>query len=176
MKKIAILRGINVGGRRKLPMAELKELCAELGLTDVRTYIQSGNIIFSSPISGKDLEVVLENAIISRFGFDVPVIIRTAEELQHSVEKNPFYSPKADITALHLTLLKDFPADEDVSCLELPEGISDRFVLQDKDVFIFCAGKYHKTKLSNAFFEKKLKVRTTTRNWKTILKLIELSA
>ncbi|MDT0689150.1 DUF1697 domain-containing protein [Salegentibacter sp. F188] len=173
--KIAILRGINVGGKRKILMADLKNLCGELGITNVQTYIQSGNIIFRATDPSVDLENKLETAISEKFGFEVPVIVRTSEELQELVDQNPFYSLTTDINKLHLTFLKEKPAQENIQQTESFDYKPDRFKIQNKDVFIYCEGKYHQSKLTNNFFEKKLKTGATTRNWKTVLKLLELS-
>ncbi|MGB5653915.1 MAG: DUF1697 domain-containing protein [Robiginitalea sp.] len=174
-KKIAILRGINVGGKRKILMADLKALCQNLGWANVVTYIQSGNLIFDSKKQNPELEQTLEKAISYNYGFDVPVIIRNANELQTSIGRNSFFDKDADITQLHLTFLKENPTSENVEKTKTYNFEPDRFEIVEKDVFICCAGKYHQSKLTNNFFEKKLKVGATTRNWKTVLKLQELS-
>ena len=174
-KKIAILRGINVGGKRKILMADLKALCQKLGWINVVTYIQSGNLIFDSEKQNSQLENTLEKAISSRYGFDVPVIIRNADELQTSIGNNSFAAGDTDITKLHLTFLKEKPSEENVEKIKTYNYEPDKFEIEEKHVFIYCAGKYHQTKLTNNFFENKLKVGATTRNWKTILKLQELS-
>lgn len=173
--KIAILRGINVGGKRKILMADLKALCEELGLEQIKTYIQSGNVIFNSKKENTELEDLLENAIAEKFGFIVPVIVRNSSEFETSISKNPFFKKNADINRLHLTFLKEKPKNEYLEKVLSYHSDPDKFKIDEKEVFIFCEGKYHKTKLNNNFFEKKLKVGVTTRNWKTILKLIELS-
>jgi uncharacterized protein (DUF1697 family) len=173
--KIAILRGINVGGKRKMLMADLKALCENLGWKEVRTYIQSGNIIFKSEAENQGLEQSLEKAILDEFGFDVPVIVRNVEEFQASIEKNPFYNQEADINKLHLTFLKEKPLEEDLKQIRVHSFEPDKFTIDNQDAFIYCEGKYHESKLTNNFFEKKLKVGATTRNWKTVLKLLELS-
>ena len=174
-KKIAILRGINVGGKRKILMADLKVMCQKLGWANVVTYIQSGNLIFDSEKQNSELEITLEKAISSRYGFDVPVIIRNARELQTSIGNNSFAAGDTDITKLHLTFLKEKPSDENVEKIKTYNYDPDKFEIEEKEVFIYCAGKYHQTKLTNNFFENKLKVGATTRNWKTVLKLQELS-
>lgn len=173
--KIAILRGINVGGRRKILMADLKSLCEKLGWKDLKSYIQSGNLIFNSTKQNSELELELETAIGENYGFDVPVIVRDSEELQTSISNNPFYRDDADINQLYLTFLKHSPDAENVRNLAKMSYKPDKFEIMDKDVFVFCEGKYHQSKLSNAFFEKKLGVGATTRNWKTVLKLVELA-
>jgi uncharacterized protein (DUF1697 family) len=177
-QKIAILRGINVGGHRKILMVDLKKTFMNLGFTDIITYIQSGNVIFNidGEISYIDLSEKIEKAISKKYGFDVPVIIRTADELENVISINPFLQEdEVNIDRLFLTFLKDKPLEENREKTESYDFSPDRFVIDDKHVFIFCEGKYHKTKLSNNFFESKLKTSATSRNWKTVLKLRELS-
>ncbi len=122
-----------------------------------------------------NIEKELEKAISDKYGFEVPVIVRNKKELETSVKNNPFFDENADINYLYLTFLKEVPSKENIEKTLTYNYEPDRFVIIDKDVFIYCEGKYHKTKLNNNFFEKKLKVGATTRNWKTILKLLELS-
>ena len=176
VNKIVILRGINVGGKRKLLMADLKLMMKDLGHTDILTYIQSGNIIFKSNAENKVLEEQIEKAIRNKFGFDVPVIIRTPKELENSIRKNPFYNTYSDIDNLYFTFLKEKPNKAHKQHTETYNYEPDKFVIEQKDVFIFCEGKYHQSKLSNNFFEKKLNVGATTRNCKTVLKLMELAS
>ena len=174
-KRIAILRGINVGGKRKILMADLISMCEKLRLKNVKAYIQSGNLIFNSDRKNAKLENDLEKAIAKKFGFGVPVIVRTEKELENSISNNPFFAKDTDITQLHLTFLKEKPNKENLEKILRFNYAPDKFEIDNKDAFIFCAGKYHKSKLTNNFFEKQLKVGATTRNWKTVLKLFELS-
>ncbi len=175
-KRIAILRGINVGGKRKLPMADLKALLTQLNFSNVITYIQSGNVVFDTEqdLSDEALSQLLEKDIANTFQLDVPVIIRSPEALKSAVETNPFLKD-ADIAQLHLTFLSTEPANNLAQEIATIDFAPDQFHIQGNDVFIQCEGKYHQTKLSNTFFEKKLKVKATTRNWKTVMKLLELS-
>lgn len=173
-RKIAILRGINVGGKRNVLMAELKFICEKLGWTNVQTYIQSGNLIFNSDKPCSELENDLEKMMTDKFEFYVPVIVRTAKELEVCIEKNPFLN-NSTIEQLYLTFLKETPTSESVKIIKNYKCNPDQFKIEDKDVFVFCAGKYHQSKLTNNFFEKKLSTEATTRNWKTVVKLIELS-
>ncbi|MEL4307606.1 DUF1697 domain-containing protein [Joostella sp. CR20] len=173
-KKIAILRGINVGGKRKIIMHDLKSMCEQLGLEDVKTYIQSGNLIFKSDKPNSQLENILEKAITEKYGFDVPVIVRTEKELDNSINNNPFIDKDTDVKQLHLTFLKEKPDIENFQKALTFNAEPDKFKIDNKDAYIFCSGKYHQSKLTNIFFEKHLKVRATTRNWKTVLKLLQL--
>jgi len=176
-KKIAILRGINVSGKRRILMADLKSMFKDMGFSNISTYIQSGNVIFDSKEGSDNLELSrkIESAIAKKFDFNVPVIIRTPKELELIINKNPFYKDDIEITHLHLTFLNEKPTKENQELIETYHFEPDKFVIDGKDVFIYCAEKYHQSKLINNFFEKKLKMNTTTRNWKTVLKLCELS-
>lgn len=156
-------------------MADLKLMCEKLGLKNVRTYIQSGNLIFNSDKPNSELENDLEKAITEKYGFDVPVIVRTEKELENVINSNPFSNKDVDINQLHLTFLKEKPTKENLEKILTFNYEPDKFKIEDKDAYLFCAGKYHKSKLTNNFFEKQLKVGATTRNWKTIMKLSELS-
>ena len=177
MRYISILRGINVGGNRKILMKDLKVLFEKMGFSKVETYIQSGNVIFESDLklSNIDLEVKIQQAIAETFGFDVPVIVRTTYEWAKSIVNNPFWKEKdADIDRLHLTCLKEVPSPELIEKIKLFQFLPDRYEIIGKDVFILCAAGYGTSKLTNPFFESKLKVPATTRNWKTVLKLHEI--
>ncbi len=177
MRYISILRGINVGGNRKIRMADLKVMFESLGFSNVRTYIQSGNVIFESDqmLSTTDLEKNIQQSISESFGFDVPVIVRTEEEMAKSIANNPFWKEKdADIDRLHLTFLKDLPVSEKLEKISSLAFPPDKFEIIGRDVFIFCSAGYSDSKLTNQFFESKLGVQATTRNWKTVMKLHEL--
>ncbi len=177
VKYISILRGINVGGNRKILMKDLKVLFEKHGFVNVETYIQSGNVIFESDqkLSNADLEKNIQQLIATTFGFDVPVIVRTAEEWTETVASNPFWKEKdADIEKLHLTILKEEPSSELVQKIQVLDFLPDRFEIKGRDVFIYCENGYGRTKITNDFFEKKLKIPATTRNWKTVLKLHEM--
>jgi len=176
-KYITILRGINVGGARKVPMANLKVACEKSGFRNVQTYIQSGNVIFESDKkeSNANLEQRIQESITETFGFDVPVIVRTAEEWTESIANNPFWKEKdADIDRLHLTFLKDLPDPEKLERINTFAFPPDKFEIIGKDVFVFCSAGYSDSKFTNQCFESKLGVQTTTRNWKTVMKLNEM--
>jgi len=177
VRYIAILRGINVGTGRKVPMADLKKLCDNMGLQNVQTYIQSGNVVFEmpQPKSVSELETRLQQAFTEAFGFDIPVFIRTDREWAESIAQNPFLKEEnVDIDRLHLTCLKEIPSQELVAKTKMFQYLPDRYEIIGKDVFIFCAAGYGTSKLVNSFFESKLKTPATTRNWKTVMKLHEM--
>ncbi|MFD2826601.1 DUF1697 domain-containing protein [Leeuwenhoekiella polynyae] len=171
---IGLLRGINVGGHRKVPMATLRQLMSDLNFKEVKTYIQSGNIIFLSDEKHTETQLakIISNAILEEFGFEVPVVVKTADAIKKAVEVNPFSAEP--IENLHLTFLSEIPKPEDVAALDQNSFAPDQFIISTSYAYLTIPGKYHKTKISNAFFEKKLNLTATTRNWKTALKLIEL--
>ena len=175
---ISILRGINVGGHNKVDMAGLKTMYQELGFKEIISYIQSGNIIFQSDphLPPNDLAKVIKEAILSKFKLTVPVIIRSIDEMQKVIEKNPFLK-MADIDAekLHVTFLAEEPVSEKVQLIAEADYSPDRFIIVDREVFLNCPSGYGNTKLNNTFFESKLKTAATTRNWKTVNKLFELA-
>lgn len=175
--KIAILRGINVGGKRKILMADLKILMQDLGYENIKTNIQSGNMIFETgeKQQNEQLAEKIESAILKQFDFQVPVLVLSKNEIESAIANNPFYTAEADINKLHLTFLDKIPERDKQEQLETVNYNPDQFKIIGKNVFIYCDGSYHKSKLTNNFFEKKLKVKATTRNWKTVLKLWELS-
>lgn len=177
-KQIAILRGINVGGRRKILMWDLKELFLKLGFSNIQTYIQSGNIIFETSDSGSNIIIAneIEETIQKKYDFQVPVIVLSSNEFHDAISDNPFLKEKRiEIDRLHLTFLKELPSDEKLQKIKTVDVTPDQFEIKNKNVFIYCSDKYSKSKLTNAFFENKLKVSATTRNWKTVMKLAELS-
>lgn len=183
MKYISILRGINVAGQRKILMNDLKELYQNLGFERVQTYIQSGNVIFETHLENKEeISTQLEKAIFENYNFEVCVIIRTKEELLYIQSSNPFFSPSQTTEEkqqlinnnLYFTFLKDIPTPESSNSIEKIKFLPDRFEIINDAIFILYAEKYSNSKLTNNFFEKKLKTKATTRNWKTIEKLTEL--
>jgi len=175
---ISILRGINVGGKKKIIMAELAKLYEELKFLNVTTYIQSGNVIFNSDsnISNKSISELIVNAIVKKYAFDVPVLVRAIDEFENIIKLNPFISQKdIDLEKLHVTFLEDEPAKEKAEKIKSLDFSPDKFILSGKEIYLYCPVDYGSTKLSNNFFETKLKVKATTRNWKTVSKLLELA-
>jgi uncharacterized protein (DUF1697 family) len=172
---IALLRGINVSGHKKIKMPELKVMFEELGFTNVRTYIQSGNVVFESE-TAEDLESKISAKIQALFGFEVSVICRTSEEMEDVIKRNPFaemvgFEPEK----LYVTFLQEAPAEEKLATLQALSFEPEMYTVSGREVFVYCFNGYGNTKLDNALFEKKLKVKASTRNWRTVNKLIEMS-
>lgn len=175
---IALLRGINVGAKRKILMVDLRQLFDELGFIDVTTYIQSGNVLFNTDQTktNKEIATEIEQAIAAAYDFEVSVIIRTANEINKLITENPFAIPdEIEVNKHHLTLLKEAPGAEALEKIQSYDFAPDQYIIKNKDVFVYHQGRYSDTKLGNAFFEKKLKVVATTRSMKTILKLADLA-
>jgi uncharacterized protein (DUF1697 family) len=165
---VALLRGINVGGRRKIAMSDLRNVFEALGHTDVRTYIQSGNVVFTAKsASAAVVRSAIEQRLEHDFGFDVTVILRTRKELATTLKNNPF-GPEA-----HVTFLEAVPDRALVAALDPAPYTPDEFEVQGREVFLRCPNGYGRTKLNNAFFERNLAVKATTRNWKTATTLSE---
>lgn len=170
---IALLRGINVSGKNKLPMAALKSLCQALGYTQVSSYIQSGNVILQANNPSKEIAKSLSQAIQVRFGYKVPVLVQEAVFFSQVVAQNPFQD--CDPKTLHVTLLAGEGSGAKLTNLAPDIGGKDRFVVRDNVVYVHCPNGYGRTVLNNGFFEAKTGASATTRNWKTICKLIELT-
>jgi len=176
---ISILRGINVSGQKKILMADLKALFEKLMFKNVTTYIQSGNVVFKSKAELSDFELAkkIQTAIFKEYDFQVPVIIRTQQELQKIISSNPFLKEKnIHVEKLHVTFLSEIPAKDLNKSIDSLNFSPDRFYIIDKEVYLYIPNSYGETKLSNKFFENKLKVTTTTRNWKTVNKLEEIAS
>lgn len=175
MKYVSMLRGINVAGQKKIKMADLKTLYEGLGFEDVMTYIQSGNVVFQAK-DNINHQALIEQAIQDKYGFDVAVFICTQQDIKHIIEACPFgeIDLQQDGTKVLATLLSASPQDEMMASVLPFKHESESFVLDGEVAYIKCPNGYGKTKLSNVFLEKKLKVAATTRNWKTMVKLQEL--
>lgn len=170
---ISMLRGINVSGKNRISMPALKGLYESLGLKNVVTYVQSGNVVFDCTESNaSDLASTITTRIKDTLGLDVPVLLRDPACFQHILATNLYIQRNEDPTKLHITFLSDVPS---ISSPAIPSGCSDEFMLEDRELYLFCPGGYGETKLSNSFFERKLKVIATTRNWKTVNALFEIA-
>lgn len=174
---ITILRGINVSGQKMINMEALKTLMKDLGFQNIKTYIQSGNLIFEhEKVDLYELAKQIEEQILQQYGFQVTVIIRTPGDFEHIINNNPFLiTRKEDTNKLHVTFLSSEPKEEYLAKITRPENIPDEFVISGDHVFVFCPNGYGNSKISNTFFENKLKVTATTRNWKTVMKLAEMA-
>jgi uncharacterized protein (DUF1697 family) len=174
---VALLRGINVSGQKPVPMERLRGSFAAMGFHNVRTYVQSGNVVFETAADIRDaLTRKIEERIRRDFGFSVVVILRTAKELEKIVKTNPFLSEEAiDQATFHVTFLAAPPNKTALKNLETLPTSLDRFCLIGREIYLYCPDGYGKTKLSNSAFEKRLSVGATTRKWKTTTVLCEMA-
>jgi len=170
-----MLRAVNVGGTT-IKMNRLRRLFGDMGHTDVSTYIQSGNVLFTAAAAGSaDLVGAIEERIASEFGISVNAVLRSAQQLSQVVRTNPFLPLGADPAKLHVTFLASTPADSREREMAVPDVAPDDFRIIGQEVYLHCPGGYGSTKLNNAFWERRLRTGATTRNWRTVTKLLELA-
>ncbi len=169
-----MLRGINVGGQKSVKMAELEKMYASLGYGKVRTYIQSGNVVFECGENPQaSLEKTISSKIKSKFGFDVAVIVRTPADLEKIIQGNPFKGK--DEGRMYVSFLSATPSTIPTEAIGKAKGISEEYFISGKEIYMHFPDGYGRTKLSNNFFESKLKVASTTRNWNTVGRLLEIA-
>jgi uncharacterized protein (DUF1697 family) len=172
---VALLRGINVGGKSAVQMGELRSLFTSLGHSDVRTYVQSGNVVFASTEAGSHIAEGLEHRIEEVFGLQVPVLLRTAEELTEVAAGNPFLGTIDDLAKLHVVFLDDRPAPSGVAGLDPDRSPPDELAVSRREVYLRLPHGAGRTKLTVDYFERALGTRATARNWRTVTKLLELA-
>jgi uncharacterized protein (DUF1697 family) len=171
---LSLLRGINVSGQKQMKMQDLQTLYEELHFSNVATYIQSGNVVFENK-SATNLAQKIEQKIFERYSFSVPVIIVTEKELQRVVKNNPLLQEKnIDAEKLYVTLCAETPKNEFINKLLEQHFEPEQLVIVGKCVYLYCPNGYGRAKLNNNFLENKLKVTTTTRNWKTMNVLLKM--
>jgi uncharacterized protein (DUF1697 family) len=171
---IALLRGINVGGNKKIAMKDLQALVAGLGHAGVSTYIQSGNVLLRSAGAPEDVGRGIEEAIARELGLEVKVLIRSQDELAQVIEANPFL-PGADPAHLHVTFLAGAPEPAALETLAVPKNPSEEYRIIGREVYLHFPEGYGRSKLSNMLWERKLRVAATTRNWNTVMTLLRLA-
>jgi uncharacterized protein (DUF1697 family) len=158
-------------------MNALREVYAALNFKNIETYIQSGNVVFQSGASDvHELENKISKKLLKIFSAQIPVLVLELGELKKIVKNNPFVNKRTeDPKALLVTFLSDAPNKEDLTSIQDKTYAPDEFIVSGKTVYLFCPKGYGNTKLTNTFFEKKLKVMATARNWKTVLELVNMA-
>jgi len=172
---VVLLRGVNVGGANRLAMADLRNVVAALGHTEVSTYIQSGNVVLRS--GRKDRAAMADEicaGIHAKAGLTVAAVMRTPKELRTSLAANPF-AGAPDAARTLITYLSGTPAADDVARLETDRFLPDRFVLLGSELYGLYPNGAGRSKMTLDYFEKRLHVHGTSRNLNTVAKLIELS-
>jgi len=167
---VGLLRGVNVGGRNKVSMAELRALVESLGYREVRTFIQSGNVIFAAdgPVTAK----ALESAIAVKFNISVAVVLRTPGELEQVLRENPFTG--ADPSNLHVGFMTQRPSAEVVAALDHDRFLPELFAVIGAELYLWLPDGMARTKLPG-YLDRQLRTPTTIRNWRTLNKLAELA-
>jgi uncharacterized protein (DUF1697 family) len=175
---ISFLRGINMTGHNSIKMADLADLYHNLGFIQPETYIQSGNVIFSSD---KDTDVaeiatVIETAIHEKYGYDVPVMIRSIAEMRKILSSNPFLSEREfDPAKVAVTFIRDKVTESQIQKVADVNYPPDKFKIIGNEIYTFCPNGFGRTKIYTTFFENRMKVKGTARNWNTITTLIDLA-
>jgi uncharacterized protein (DUF1697 family) len=172
---VALLRAVNVGGRNRIAMARLRELLEGLGYGEVRTHLQSGNAVFTA--AGTPPERVaheLERALVDELGLAAKVLVRTQAELERVVAENPLLDLASDHARLLVTFLSDAPDREVIGGLALADFEPDVFAFGEREIYVWYPDGVRATRLSNAFWERRLGVVATGRNWNTVTRLLEL--
>jgi uncharacterized protein (DUF1697 family) len=172
-----MLRGINVSGHRIIKMEKLRATFGSLGFGDVKTYIQSGNVIFKTAnASTANLEKRIAGKILEEYGFAVPVLVRTSQDLGTVLKNNPLLKQAGiDEARLHVTFLSESAPKAAGELLKTLAAKSERFAVCGREIHLFCPEGYGITELSNSAIEKKLSARATTRNWRTVNVLFEMA-
>jgi uncharacterized protein (DUF1697 family) len=173
---VALLRGINVGGKHSLPMKRLSAIFEQAGARNVRTYIQSGNVVFSaSDAAAARVVAGVRKAIEDELALRVPVVLRKGSELLAVAKHNPFLREGADSKILHVAFLEQAGSAQARSALDPGRSPPDRFALRDRELYLCCPNGMARTKLTSAYLDRALGTVTTVRNWNTVLALCELA-
>jgi uncharacterized protein (DUF1697 family) len=171
---IALLRGVNIGPRKRIAMAELRALVDELGFGPSKTYIASGNVLFRAPKAGRaQLARRLERGVRAEFGVDTLIVLRTLDELRALLAAHPFGS---DVSHTYVTFLDARPTAGAVSKLDPAAVEPDRFEVRGSDVYLSYPNLVTGARLTGALLERTLGVPGTARNWRTVTKLVELGS
>lgn len=172
---ISILRGINVSGQKIVKMDALRKLYEDLGFESVTTYVQSGNVIFKGDyLELNNLEQKISKQIEKAFGLEVPIIVLTVDKLKQIIDNNPFQNdPNKKYSYLHVTFLSSNPDYYEKETIENKKQDKEEISFSENAIYLYCPKGYGRTKLTNNFLEAKLRVMTTTRNWKTINELLK---
>jgi uncharacterized protein (DUF1697 family) len=172
---VALLRGINLGAKNQVSMKDLAEIFVAAGCGAVRTYIRSGNVIFSAaPALSARLPSLISAKIAKRFGCKIPVVLRTAEQLAKIIRSNPFLKAGVAEEQLHVLFLADIPASRSVEALDPDRSPPDTFQVCGQQVYLRLPQGVARTKLTNQYFDSKLATTSTGRNWRTVKQLFEL--
>jgi uncharacterized protein (DUF1697 family) len=173
---VALLQGVNIGSKKRIKMEHLRALVADLGGTEVRTHLNSGNAVFvHDEMDRSRLEARLEDALREHVGMDVATIVRTGKEMRQVIDNNPFPEAVDDPKMLHVLFLRDAPAVEDIDAVDEIETGPDRLAIHGREVYFFLPELMSGATVDVAKVGKMLRVDGTSRNWNTVTKLAEMA-
>lgn len=173
---IALLRAINMAGHNSVKTKDLSDMFSESGYPEAKIFIQSGNVIFRSNENKKKLNLKIEEAIKEKFSFNVDVILRSIPEIKDLILRNPYLEEeKFNPSRMGVVFLKEMPSKESLSKLDDINFPPDKFSIDGQEIFLFCPDGFGRSKLSTNFFERKLGIPGTARNWKTINSILDLA-
>src|ERR1700733_1951404 len=171
MTHVALLRGINVGGKNVLPMKDLSGMFSDAGCSNVRTYIQSGNVIFETPGDAAKVARAITARIEKKLGYRTPIIVRTLEQLAATIRGNPFLKAGAIEKTLYVYFLAESPNARAIAGLDPARSAPDAFHVRGQEIYLHLPNGMGNSKLTNAYFDSKLSTICTARNWAPVLKL-----
>lgn len=174
---VALLRAVNVGGRNRLPMAELRIALSEQGFASVATVLQSGNVLLDSPESERTVSATVHAAIVGAFGLDVATLVRSQRELAEIADSNPFEDGDGiDPARLHVAFLREVPEAAKVAALDPDRSADDAFVVSGREVYLHYPHGSGNARLTLTYLERTLGTEGTARNWRTVQRLAALLA
>ena len=172
---VALLRGINLGPTRRVPMAELRAALESAGYLDVRTLVQSGNVVLSSGAGPALLERNVGRVLREAFGFDIPVVARTRDELAEVIARDPFGDEATDPARYQVSFLGSEPDPAGAAELETADVAPERVAVIGREVYAWHPGGVGRSKLATLITDRRLGTEVTARNWRTITRLLELA-
>lgn len=175
---ISFLRGVNMIGHNKIKMADLSSLFREIGYHDAETYIQSGNVVFTAGnrLSPGKISYNIGRVIREKFGYEIPVLLRTGKDMEKIIKGNPYREREDfDASRLAVVFLSEFPGEEQLARFRDVSYLPDEFRIAGKEIYIYCPNGFGRTKLHTNFFENRLKITCTARNWQTVNRLFEMA-
>jgi uncharacterized protein (DUF1697 family) len=174
-RQIALLRGINVGPHRRIAMADLRELLTSLGFEDVKTHLQSGNVVLTSDLPNEKLERKLEQQIEKKLGVDPKVVVRSRDELEDIIARDPFADVADDPKRYQVSFLSAEPDAERVRKISELDIAPEQFVVSGREIYAWHPDGLQRSRLAPALTDKRLGVTATARNWNTVTKLLALA-
>ena len=173
---VALLRGINVGGRNRLPMDELARSFEQAGCVSVRTYIQSGNVVFvAAPSTALKARESVAAAVSARMGTGIPIVLRSVADLARVVEENPFLAESQDPRTLHVGFLSERPSPNRAASLDPDRSPPDEFVASGKEIYLRLPNGMSGTRFTASYVERVLGTAATFRNWRTVVNLLNMA-